>query len=67
MPAVLPFQFSGSLPSCLRAGVARQVDEFEHRTVGVVKIGARVVHDAALAILLKGDLDTILAQMVERR
>jgi hypothetical protein len=32
-----------------------------------VKIGARSVDDAALAILLKGDLDAILAQMVERR
>src|SRR5690242_16636477 len=49
------------------AGVARQVDEFEDSAVGVVKIGARAVDDAALAVLFEGDRDAVLAKMVERR
>src|ERR1700730_10455182 len=49
------------------AGVARQIDEFEDRAVGVVEIGARAIDDTALAVLLEGDLDAVLAEMIERR
>src|ERR1700751_1944652 len=47
------------------AGVARQIDEFPQRAVGIVEIGARAVDDAALPVLLEGDLDAVGAQMVE--
>src|SRR6202047_1120420 len=30
-----------------RAGITRQVDEFQHRAVGIMEIGARPVDDAA--------------------
>src|SRR5229473_1392579 len=49
-----------------RAGIARQVDEFQHRAVGIKEIGARPVDDPALAVFFEGDLDPAGAQMVER-
>src|SRR5260370_11086 len=54
-------------PSAVGAGIARQVDEFQHRAVGIEEIGARAVDDPALAVFLEGDLDAVSAQMVERR
>src|SRR5580700_6819239 len=50
----------------LRAHVARQVDEFEHGAIGIVEIGAWPVDDTVLPVFLEGDLDAVLAQMVER-
>ena len=47
------------------AGVARQVDELQHRAVGIVKIRARAVEYAALPVLLEGDLDAVSAQMLK--
>src|SRR5712672_3349124 len=47
--------------------VTRQIDELQHRVVGIVKIGARSVENAALPVLLERDLDAMSAQMVERR
>ncbi len=47
------------------AGVARQIDEFEHGAVGIIEISARPVQDAALAIFLEGDRDPMRAQMIE--
>jgi hypothetical protein len=48
-------------------GVARQIDKLQHPAVGIVKIGAWAVEHAALPVLLERDLDTMSAQMVERR
>src|SRR3984893_13520215 len=42
-------------------------DKFQHRAVGIVKIGARSVEHAALPVLLERDLDVMSAQMIERR
>src|SRR6266536_5540135 len=53
-------------PSAVGAGIAGQVDEFQHSAVGIKEIGAWPVDDAALAVFLESDLDVVSAQMVER-
>src|SRR5579864_1585345 len=49
---------------CAIARVAGQVDEFEHRAIGIAEIGARAVNDAALPVLLESDLDAACAQVI---
>jgi hypothetical protein len=49
------------------AGGARQIDELQHRAVGIVEIGTPAVEHTALPVLLEVNLDAISPQMVERR
>ena len=46
------------------AGVARQIDKFQHRPVGIVKIGARAIEYAALPLLLEGDFERALPEIM---
>ena len=48
------------------ASVARQIDELQHRAVGIVKIGTLTFEHAALPVLLERDLDAMGGQMMER-
>jgi hypothetical protein len=57
----------GGLRSPSIAGVARQIDELQHRAVGIVEIGTPAVEHTALPVLLEANLDAISPQMVERR
>ena len=41
------------------AGIARQIDKLQYRTVGIVKIGSRSVEHATLPVFLERDLDVM--------